>query len=370
MCSRRVRFGVPLTRASFPSSEGGELPNTVSLRFVTALFQKGIGFRDGTAQPRRDTLGMLPCIGTADLLIDTTHNNRARPWAAAPGGRAVGKVPPLTSFTRACVTLALTLGAGPVLMAQGNGLERAFAGALPESPDAILNRAADPDANGPVSQSPASQGGDRAGQDTHAAVPATRPNTEAEIEKRRWEGVIEPGERVPALTPRDKLLFPIHEELRPLSLVPVLVSASYGVAVNSDPKLGTGPQAWGERAGEAALRQTSIRVFSDGLLPILFHEDPRYRRMAYGSYTTRTEYAVRRLFVNQRNDAREGFNFSDVLGRGMAAALTEAYYPSRSQSSHVVFQTWGVSLAGSAGVNIFQEFWPDIKKKIFHARVP
>jgi hypothetical protein len=202
------------------------------------------------------------------------------------------------------------------------------------------------------------------------AVPATRPNTPEAVRARRWEGVIEPGERTPALSNRDKLLFPLRESIRPIVLVPIVISATWGIYSNNDPKLGTDGTGWAERAGEAALRQTSIRVFSDGLLPILTHEDPRYRRQAYGPVFERGEYAIRRTFVNQRDNGSLGFNWSDILGRGMAGALTMAYYPEQSQSASVVFRTWGLAVAGSAGVNLFQEFWPDIQRKVLHRRTP
>jgi hypothetical protein len=206
--------------------------------------------------------------------------------------------------------------------------------------------------------------------DAPAPVPATRPNTPEAVAKRHWQGVIEPGEKVPPLTMGDKLLFPVHEELRPLSLVPIIISGGYGVWTNDDPKWGTTPTALGERIGDAAIRQASIRLLADGLLPAVFHEDPRYYRKTYGSYDSRFTYAVRRLFVDQRDSGQSGFNFSDTLGRGMAAALTQAYYPDRSVHPSVVFRTWGVSLAGSAGVNVFQEFWPDVKVKIFKKPAP
>ena len=70
------------------------------------------------------------------------------------------------------------------------------------------------------------------------------------------------------------------------------------------------------------------------------------------------------------DSGKAGFNFSDTLGRGMAAALTQAYYPEQSVHPGVVFRTWGVSLIGSAGVNIFQEFWPDFKKKVLNLPTP
>ncbi len=201
-------------------------------------------------------------------------------------------------------------------------------------------------------------------------VPATRPNTPQAVQKRKWEGVIQPGEKVPPLTTADKLLFPVHEELRPLSLIPVVISGAYGVVRNTDPKLGTNLPAFGERVGDAALRQASIRFLADGILPAVFHEDPRYYRLTYGSYTTRFSYAVRRVVVDPRDSGGHGFNFSDTLGRGMAAALTQAYYPEASIHPSVVFRTWGISLLGSAGVNVFQEFWPDFKKKVLKQPVP
>ena len=206
--------------------------------------------------------------------------------------------------------------------------------------------------------------------DAPTPVPATRPNTPQAVEKRKWQGVVEPGEKVPALTTRDKFLFPVHEELRPLSLVPVILEPFYGTLRGSDPKLGTDGAGYGERVGEAALRQATIRAFSDGLLPAIFHEDPRYYRMAYGTYGQRSVYAPKRLFIDRRDSGKTGFNYSDILGRGMAAALTQAYYPEASIRPGVVLNTWGYSLIGSESVNLFQEFWPDVKHKVFKRPLP
>ncbi len=203
-----------------------------------------------------------------------------------------------------------------------------------------------------------------------APVPATRPNTPAAVEKRRWEGIVEPGEKVPPLTTKDKFVFPLHEEIRPLNLVPVVLLGFYGTIRGSDPKYGTDGNGFGERVGAAALRQTSIRIFSDGLLPAVFHEDPRYYRKAYGSTDARIGYALKRLIIDPRDSGKRGFNYSDILGRGMAAALTQTYYPNASVGAGVVFRNWGYSLLGSETVNIFQEFWPDVKHKLLKQPLP
>jgi hypothetical protein len=204
--------------------------------------------------------------------------------------------------------------------------------------------------------------------DGRVPVPATRSNTPAGVERRRWSGIVEPGEKVPQLTAEDKLVFSVHETLRPVAVLPMLVSGGWGILKDSDPKFGINSEGFGERVGAAALRQAGTRFFADSLLPIVFHEDPRYYRMAYGGYVERGRYAVERVFVDQHDSGRRGLNFSDILGRGMSSALTQAYYPESSIGKGVVLRTWGVSLAGDAGVNLFEEFWPDIKRKLIHTR--
>ena len=200
---------------------------------------------------------------------------------------------------------------------------------------------------------------------THVAVPATRPSTVPALNRRQWSDVVEPGEKIPPLSADQKLLFPLHEELRPVyTLFPVVVAAGYGTLENTNPKLGTDAGGFGERVGEIALRQAITRELSDGLLPIAFRQDPRYFRQAYGSYDSRFEHAVERIFVTQNDSGARSINFSDILGRGMSAALTQTYYPEKSIGSGIVLRTWGVSLLTLGGGNLFVEFWPDVKRKL------
>lgn len=187
------------------------------------------------------------------------------------------------------------------------------------------------------------------------------------MEKKWWDAV-EPGQRIGPLSDRQKLLFPLHEEANWTTAVPILFTAEYGVLTNNDPKYGTNGKAFAQRMGAEALYQGESRVLSDGILPVLFHQDPRYDRQAYGSYTSRALHAVRRVFIAQNDDGKEMFDYSGLLGRGMASALTETYYPARSVSTGVVFHSWAVSLASFAGGNAFFEFWPDVKARLLHMK--
>ena len=118
-------------------------------------------------------------------------------------------------------------------------------------------------------------------QPTYVPVPATRPSGPADVKRRQWSVVVEPGEKVPALTSREKLLFPVHETFRWSTPVGILYSGWYGILRDNNPHFGVNAAGWGERVGAAALRQESTRFFSDGFLPLAFHEDPRYFRKAY-----------------------------------------------------------------------------------------
>jgi hypothetical protein len=196
-------------------------------------------------------------------------------------------------------------------------------------------------------------------------VPGTRLNTRAAVRARRWSDVVNPGERIPRLTVEDKLLFPAHEEFRWTTAVPVIFDAEIGNLRNADPKYGSNAEAFGKRVGASALRQASTRVLTDGLLPIVFREDPRYYRQAYGSYESRTLHALRRVVITQSDSGHRTFNYSDILGRGIGSALTQTYYPQPSVRPGVVMSTWGFSILAVGGGNLFEEFWPDIHQKLF-----
>ena len=186
----------------------------------------------------------------------------------------------------------------------------------------------------------------------------------------RWYGVVDPGEKIPLLRPQDKMVFWLHEEVSPLSLVPAVFSAGYDQLTNGNPKYGTDSGAFGERFGAAALRDASMRFFSDSLLPTLTRTDPRYFRMGSGGAGTRAVYAAKRLIFTQDDAGHRVINYSDIVGRLAGSGLTAAYYPPQSATADVVFETWGTSLAGSVGANLFYEFWPDVRDAVFHHNRP
>jgi hypothetical protein len=204
---------------------------------------------------------------------------------------------------------------------------------------------------------------------TAAADPkASSPLNQQSYEKRKWSSYVDPRERVPRLDAKDKMVFWLHEEVEPTVPLAALFSAGYSQVTEGDPKYGSGGAAFGERLGAVLLRQTSMRFFSDSLIPTLDHEDPRYYRLASGSYMARSLHAAEFTIIDRNDAGRRVLNVSDLAGHLVASALTLAYYPDRSANGRVVTKTWGYAIAGAAVNNIFLEFWPDVANWMYHHR--
>jgi hypothetical protein len=180
---------------------------------------------------------------------------------------------------------------------------------------------------------------------------------------RRFAQVIEPGQTQYKFTAPDKLVFSFTEVARPITLIPGLYSASYEQLFNTDPKYGKDSGAFGEKLGAAMLRSASVRVFSDGIFAGAFHQDPRYYRIANGSFIRRSLLSARQAVIRRGDDGADQFNYSGIAGRAVAAALVVTYYPEPSVTARVVSLTFLTSIATDAGGNLVLEFFPNVARK-------
>jgi hypothetical protein len=180
---------------------------------------------------------------------------------------------------------------------------------------------------------------------------------------RRFAQVIEPGQTEYKFTGPDKLVFSFTEVARPITLLPGLYSAGYEQLFNTDPRYGHDSGAFGEKLGASMLRSASVRVFSDGIFAGAFHQDPRYYRIADGSFVRRSLLSMRQAVIRRGDDGFDQFNYSGIAGRAVAAALVTTYYPEPSVTSRVVSLTFLTSIATDAGGNLVLEFFPNVARK-------
>jgi hypothetical protein len=91
--------------------------------------------------------------------------------------------------------------------------------------------------------------------------------------------------------------------------------------------------------------------------------DPRYYQLGKGTFVHRTGYALSRLFITRTDSGHNTFNYGEVLGSGMGAAIsTYSYHPAADQTFSNTASVWGTQVAYDAIRIVLNEFWPDIRR--------
>ncbi len=134
---------------------------------------------------------------------------------------------------------------------------------------------------------------------------------------------------------------------------------------DSNPGFGQGLKGYGRRYVTAYSDQVIGNMMTEGVLPSLLHEDPRYFRRGEGTKKSRFGYAATRIFVTRTDAGKWRFNTSEVLGNGLTASIANAYYPDNRTFADTA-QRMYTQLATDAFSNVMKEFWPDIKRHVLH----
>jgi len=137
-----------------------------------------------------------------------------------------------------------------------------------------------------------------------------------------------------------------------------------------DPSWGQGLKGYGKRYAAAYGDQAIGNMMTEGVVPVLFHEDPRYFRRGSGTSGSRLRYAITRVLLSRTDKGNWGFNYAEWLGNGAAAAISNFYYPSDTRNFHDNLEKVSVSVATDAFSNILKEFWPDLKKRLHKHSAP
>ena len=163
--------------------------------------------------------------------------------------------------------------------------------------------------------------------------------------------------------------------------------AGISQAQNSEPGYGQGAKGYGKRFGSAFADGTIENFITGAVLPSLLHQDPRFFQSGKGGFTHRTGYAVSRIFVTRTDSGGTQFNYSEVVGSAMSAAISTYSYHPRSfitkrfdpttGMSVPVFNgsdrtlkntasVWGSQVGYDTITIVVKEFWPDIHRKLSH----
>jgi hypothetical protein len=177
---------------------------------------------------------------------------------------------------------------------------------------------------------------------------------------RNSSGVILP------ISAKTKFWLATEDVFDPFSFVITGIYAGVSQWTHQYPEWSLGAQGYAKRYGGAFGDNLVGNYMTEGLWPVMLRQDPRYFRMGpkYG-FWKRMGYSATRVLVTRADSGARQFNFSEIIGNGVAAGISSTYYPASGRNTHAVLDKWGLDVGSDAGFNILKEFWPDMRQKLF-----
>jgi hypothetical protein len=166
--------------------------------------------------------------------------------------------------------------------------------------------------------------------------------------------------QLPPLSPWHKFTLATQDSFDYSSFILAGMLAGIGQITGSVPDFGQGPRAYGRYYWHSLADEVSGNYLTGAILPVVTHEDPRYYTRGHGTFLHRTGYALSRLVITKTDSGHETFNFSEILGNGAGAGLSNLYYPGAERTWIKTRQKWTTQIALDGTFNIFKEFWPNI----------
>ena len=155
-------------------------------------------------------------------------------------------------------------------------------------------------------------------------------------------------------------------------------------AENSEPQFGQGWVAYAKRYGTTAGDSTTENFMVGAIFPSILHQDPRFYQSGKGSIGRRTWYAATRIFVTRADSGKTQFNYSEIFGAAVAAAVSDySYHPGSTYVStptnpHMFIASdrtlsntadvWATQVGLDTITFVVKEFWPDVHRKLSHKK--
>ena len=170
---------------------------------------------------------------------------------------------------------------------------------------------------------------------------------------------------LPPLSAKGKFVLATQDSFDYSSLLVAGFMAALAQARNSYPEFRQGAKGYARYCWHSFADQAVGNYFTEFIVPSVTREDPRYYTRFHGNFPSRTAYSISRLFVTRTDSGGTTFNFSEIVGNGAGAGISNFYYPSRERTWTKTGQKWVNQVALDGVFNVMKEFWPDIRHAVF-----
>jgi hypothetical protein len=181
-------------------------------------------------------------------------------------------------------------------------------------------------------------------------------------------GAVSANTQLPPLSTKGKFWLATEDNFDYSSFIWTGILAGQEFGTKAYPEFGQGMAGYGRYYWHTFVDGVSGTYFTEAIIPWVTHEDPRYYTLGHGGFFRRTGYALSRVVVTKTDSGRVTFNWSEVGGNALEAGLANAYYPPEERGARQTAINWGAQLESAALNNIAKEFWPDVRRFLFHEK--
>jgi hypothetical protein len=182
------------------------------------------------------------------------------------------------------------------------------------------------------------------------------PHNRALILFAGYDTVHDPDSAVPPLRAWQKFELAYRSTSDLSSPIRAGATTLFDRSVGVGPFYGPGGRGFAQLYGYNAANLASTFLFTQAVVPSVFHQDPRYFRKGTGTAKSRIWWALRSEFVGFSDQGSQMPNYAVLVGYAMSTALSDAYLPARNVSVGKSFEGYGIKFGTGFGFNLLHEY--------------
>jgi hypothetical protein len=173
------------------------------------------------------------------------------------------------------------------------------------------------------------------------------------------------GQTLEPLDVTGKLKYHVKCTVGPAAILGDVAYAAVLQADNAPLEWKQGGEAFGKRVASMVAWSGIHNALAFGLDSTL-HQDPRYYRAGGTGFWRRSAHALRGTLLTRTDSGGETLSTWRIGSAYGSAAISNMWYPDRLNTVRLGFIQGSVTLGFDLMGNLGKEFWPDVKRKVFH----
>jgi hypothetical protein len=162
----------------------------------------------------------------------------------------------------------------------------------------------------------------------------------------------------------DRVDWAVKSTIGPASLWVGLFSAGWGTGFHTPHAYGQSFVGFAQRYG---LRMSGVAAsnVTEAALSAVWGEDPRYHRASELSARGRFHHAFKMTFLSEKRDGEWAPAYARYIAIAGTNVLSDTWRPNGDRDAVHTIDRIGLGFGSRLFGNLWDEFWPDIKPRVF-----